>query len=60
MQSNDAHYLVGSDIEPIRRMIGRWLMSDKWVKEGQRQLDDMLTTLYQAGFVTLMTEDGKE
>jgi hypothetical protein len=41
-------------------MIGRRLMSDKWVKEGQRQLDDMLTTLHQAGFITLMLEDGKE
>jgi hypothetical protein len=26
------------------KMIGRRLMSDKWVKEGQKQLDDMLTT----------------
>ena len=41
-------------------MIGRRLMSDKWVKEGQKQLDDMLMTLHQAGFITLITEDGKE
>jgi len=34
-------------------------MSDKWVKEGQKQLDDMLTTLHQAGFITLITDDGK-
>ena len=49
-----------ADIEPIRKMIGRRLMSDKWVKEGQKQLDDMLMTLHQAGFITLITEDGKE
>jgi len=56
-----AHIIsLDSDIEPIRKMIGRRLMSDKWVKEGQKQLDDMLTTLHQAGFITLMTEDGKE
>ena len=41
-------------------MIGRRLMSDKWVKEGQRQLDDMLITLHQAGFITLLMEDGSE
>jgi len=56
-----AHIIsLDSDIEPIRKMIGRRLMSDKWVKEGQKQLDDMLTTLHHAGFLTLMTEDGKE
>jgi len=56
-----AHIIsLDSDIEPIRKMIGRRLMSDKWVKEGQKQLDDMLTTLHQAGFITLITEDGKE
>jgi len=48
-----------ADIEPIRKIIGRRLMSDKWVKEGQKQLDDMLITLHQAGFITLITEDGK-
>jgi hypothetical protein len=56
-----AHIIsLDSDIEPIRKMIGRRLMSDKWVKEGQKQLDDMLTTLHQAGFITLMLEDGNE
>ena len=35
-------------------------MSDKWVKEGQKQLDDMLTTLHQAGFIKLMLENGEE
>jgi len=55
-----AHIIsLDSDIEPIRKMIGRRLMSDKWVKEGQKQLDDMLTTLHQSGFITLITEDGK-
>jgi superfamily II RNA helicase len=56
-----AHIIsLDSDIEPIRKMIGRRLMSDKWVKEGQKQLDDMLTTLHQAGFIKLMLEDGTE
>jgi len=49
-----------ADIEPIRKMIGRRLMSDKWVKEGQKQLDDMLTTLHQSGFITLLLEDGTQ
>ena len=35
-------------------------MSDKWVKEGQKQLDDMLMTLHQSGFITLMLENGEE
>ena len=30
------------------------------IREGQKQLDDMLTTLHQAGFITLITEEGKE
>jgi len=30
------------------------------IREGQKQLDDMLTTLHQAGFITLMTEEVKE
>jgi hypothetical protein len=56
-----AHIIsLDSDIAPIRRMIGRRLMSDKWVKEGQKQLDDMLTTLHEAGFIKLMMEDGNE
>ena len=56
-----AHIItLDSDIEPIRKMIGRRLMSDKWVKEGQKQLDDMLITLHQAGFITLLMEDGSE
>jgi len=41
-------------------MTSRRLTSGKWGKEGQKQLDDMLTTLHQAGFITLITEDGKE
>ena len=49
-----------SDIEPIRKMVGRRLMSDKWGKEGQKQLDDMLLTLHQAGFITLVLEDGTQ
>jgi len=56
-----AHIIsLDSDIEPIRKMVGRRLMSDKWVKEGQKQLDDMLTTLHQSGFITLMLENGEE
>ena len=56
-----AHIItLDSDIEPIRKMVGRRLMSDKWVKEGQKQLDDMLTALHQSGFITLMREDGTE
>jgi replicative superfamily II helicase len=54
-----AHIIsLDSDIEPIRKMVGRRLMSDKWVKEGQKQLDEMLITLHNAGFVTLMNADG--
>jgi replicative superfamily II helicase len=69
-----AHIIsLDSDIEPIRKMIGRRLMSTasdtarksdggekKWVKEGQRQLDDMLMTLHQAGFIKLILENGEE
>ena len=56
-----AHIIsLDADIEPIRKMVGRRLMSDKWVKEGQKQLDDMLTTLHQSGFIKLMLENGEE
>jgi superfamily II RNA helicase len=56
-----AHIIsLDSDIEPIRKMIGRRLMSDKWIKEGQKQLDEMLTTLHQAGFIKLILENGEE
>ena len=64
---------MDSDIEPIRKMIGRHLMSTvsdtarksnggekRWAKEGQKQLDDMLITLHQTGFITLLMEDGSE
>jgi superfamily II RNA helicase len=52
-----AHIIsLDNGIEPIRRMVGRRLMSEKWVKEGQKTLDEMLLTLHRAGFVVLEPE----
>ncbi|GHT46628.1 hypothetical protein FACS189454_08070 [Planctomycetales bacterium] len=49
-----AHIIsLDNDIEPIRKMVGRRLMSEKWVKDGQRKLDSMLLTLHNGGFIEL-------
>ncbi|MDR0704190.1 MAG: DEAD/DEAH box helicase [Planctomycetaceae bacterium] len=44
-------------IDPIRKIVGRRLMSEKWVREGQKKLDEMLLTLSNAGFIKLEKEN---
>ncbi|MDR3197824.1 MAG: DEAD/DEAH box helicase [Planctomycetaceae bacterium] len=54
-----AHIIsLDHNIEPIRRIVGRRLMSEKWVKEGQKKLDEMLLTLSNAGFIRLEKKNG--
>jgi hypothetical protein len=54
-----AHIIsLDHDIEPIRKIVGRRLMSEKWVKDGQKKLDEMLLTLENTGFITLSGEAG--
>ncbi|MDR3234502.1 MAG: DEAD/DEAH box helicase [Planctomycetaceae bacterium] len=47
-------------IEPIRQMVSCRLMSEKWVKEGQKKLDEMLLTLENAGFIELKRENREQ
>ncbi|MDR1141735.1 MAG: DEAD/DEAH box helicase, partial [Planctomycetaceae bacterium] len=55
-----AHIIsLDHNIEPIRKIVGRRLMSEKWVKEGQKKLDEMLLTLSNAGFIRLEKENGE-
>ncbi|MDR2756136.1 MAG: DEAD/DEAH box helicase [Planctomycetaceae bacterium] len=54
-----AHIIsLDHNIEPIRQIIGHRLMSEKWVKEGQKQLDEMLLTLSNAEFIRLEKKNG--
>ncbi|TWU48766.1 ski2-like helicase [Rubripirellula tenax] len=48
-------YLFGKDpnVQPIRDMIGRRLLTPKGIEEGQRDLNRMLITLWSAGYVEL-------
>lgn len=55
-----AHILsLDSDTDTLRKIAGRRLMSDKWIKEGQKKLDEMLITLHNAGFIELQLENGE-
>ncbi|MDR2115688.1 MAG: DEAD/DEAH box helicase [Planctomycetaceae bacterium] len=56
-----AHIIsLDHNIEPIRQIVGRRLMSEKWVREGQKKLDEMLLILSDAGFIRLEKKDGNE
>lgn len=49
-----AHMLDASpEVEPIRNLVSRRLMSSKKLEQGQKQLDRMLLTLWRAGYVSL-------
>ncbi|MDR0336144.1 MAG: DEAD/DEAH box helicase [Planctomycetaceae bacterium] len=49
-----AHIIsLDHNIDPIRKIVGQRLMSEKWVKEGQKKLDEMLLTLANSGFIKL-------
>ncbi|MDR1959372.1 MAG: DEAD/DEAH box helicase [Planctomycetaceae bacterium] len=49
-----AHMLESSpDVSLIRRLVGNRLMGQKRLQAGQRQLDQMLMTLWRRGFVRL-------
>lgn len=41
------------EVEPIRRLVGKRLMDSGRVEAGQRELDQMLLTLWRAGYVEL-------
>ncbi|MGD9127737.1 MAG: DEAD/DEAH box helicase [Planctomycetia bacterium] len=47
---------ASTEIDPIRDMVGRRLMTPKQIEKGQKQLDAMLLTLHRAGFVRLEPE----
>ncbi|MGI8982449.1 MAG: DEAD/DEAH box helicase [Pirellulaceae bacterium] len=44
---------VSPEIEPIRKLVSRRLMEGKGIVNGQRELDQMLLTLWAGGYVTL-------
>ncbi len=44
---------VSPDVEPIRRLVSRRLMEGKGIVNGQKELDQMLLTLWAGGYVTL-------
>jgi superfamily II DNA/RNA helicase len=54
-----AHIIsLDPDIEPLRKTVSRRLMGVKRLKEGQKQLDSMLTTLHRNGFIILKDAEG--
>jgi superfamily II DNA/RNA helicase len=44
---------VSPEVEPIRKLVARRLMEGKGIVNGQRELDQMLLTLWAGGYVTL-------
>jgi len=44
------------DVELIRKLVGKRLMSSKKLEDAQQQLDEMLLTLHRGGFVQLEPE----
>jgi hypothetical protein len=48
-------YLLGKspDVQPIRDLVGRRLLSPKGIEEAQRDLNRMLITLWTAGYIEL-------
>lgn len=52
-----AHMLeVSPDVEMLRKLVGKRLMDSGRLKKSQTVLDEMLTTLWHAGYVTLEPE----
>jgi hypothetical protein len=48
------------DIEPIRKLVGKRLMESGRLLSAQKQLDQMLMTLWAAGYVRLEPEPGDQ
>ena len=44
---------VSPEVEPIRKLVSRRLMEGKGIVNGQRELDQMLLTLWAGGYVSL-------
>jgi superfamily II DNA/RNA helicase len=44
---------VSPEVEPIRKLVSRRLMEGKGIVNGQKELDQMLLTLWAGGYVTL-------
>ena len=44
------------EVDPIRDLVGRRLMTPKQIEKGQKQLDSMLLTLHRTGYVKLEPE----
>ncbi len=44
---------VSPEVEPIRKLVSRRLMEGKGIVNGQKELDEMLLTLWAGGYVTL-------
>ena len=44
------------EVEPIRRLVGKRLMDSSGIVAAQKQLDQMLMTLWAGGYVTLEPE----
>ncbi|MDR0870501.1 MAG: DEAD/DEAH box helicase [Planctomycetaceae bacterium] len=56
-----AHIItLDNDLAPLRRMVSRRLMAEKWIKDGQKRLDEMLLALHKAGFIRLEPEPVEE
>ncbi len=56
-----AHMLDASpEVEPIRRLVGRRLMGPKPLEHAQEAMEQMLLTLWRAGYVTLEPEPPKQ
>ena len=49
-----------SEVEPIRRLVGKRLMPDRRIEIGQRDLNIMLLTLWKSGYVTLQPDPPKD
>ncbi|MBN1912414.1 MAG: DEAD/DEAH box helicase, partial [Pirellulales bacterium] len=52
--------LASPEVDRIRDLVGRRLMSPKKLEEGQRDLDQALLTLWRTGYVTLEPEPPKK
>ena len=48
------------EVDRIRRLVGKRLMEPGRIEAGQRELDQMLMTLWRAGYVTLEPEPPKK
>ena len=48
------------EVEPIRKLVGKRLMDSGHLQAGQKELDQMLITLWRAGYITLEPEPPKQ